>query len=238
MEAVYNGMTRKFCPKCGENTDDLYGSRGLCQSCYQDEYDFIDLPDEITVEQCPSCGYTRIGPYWRRLEDDELVFHAIKKHMDDDLDVEVGYRRRDEHTITVDVHLTKTVDGDTLTQTLHTTIILHREDNCTPCDRYYSGYFTSIFQLRGEHTQEALEQLLDEAERKHDEDRRAYISRIDKVKNGYDLYVSKKKLSEHLLRYMQDKYKVVADTSSSLWGEIKGEKVYRKTVLCRITGTK
>lgn len=197
----------------------------------------LSLPGEIEVTRCTTCGFYKIGHSWRHLTMEELVFAVLEDFLEEDMEIEVGYEMV-EGGIDCELTAEAVIGGERIMQTYET--LLRFEDvECKWCSRYHSGYFTAVFQLRGACTREALETIQEFMRSKRkEEQRRSFIARIEKVKNGFDLYLSQKEMGEAFLKLLKKDYEIEEDRSSSLYGEKDGEKIYRETTLCRILGRK
>ena len=65
-----------FCPECGRTDVELF--EGVCKDCYLKGYQFLKIPENITVTVCKHCNAKLEGGKWqdwteapKDLEDDE-----------------------------------------------------------------------------------------------------------------------------------------------------------------------
>ncbi len=229
-------MTRKFCPQCGKTTDKLHGSRGLCSQCYTDEKDLVEIPGKISVERCSSCGRFKIKHEWRDLSMEELVFAALKKYLENGVEFDIAYHPV-KNDIALDITVSTDLDGETISQEKHAKITFETVQ-CKTCSRFYSGYFTVVFQLRGDQAEDVLEGVLEHGQNLTWENRKHFVSKVEKVKNGFDLYLSTREISKHLLNYLEQRYNTEVKRSKKLYGVVNDREVYRDTVLCRLLDDK
>ncbi|MFB6147371.1 MAG: NMD3-related protein, partial [Candidatus Nanohaloarchaea archaeon] len=55
----------KFCPRCGEEVDELYGEeKKLCADCYPEKNDLLEVPEVVEITVCSVCGRMRKKGEW------------------------------------------------------------------------------------------------------------------------------------------------------------------------------
>ena len=88
-------------------------------------------------------------------------------------------------------------------------------------------YFEATLQLR-EISEKVVDFVESEIVRK-----KISVARRVRLKNGFDYYLSDKELTKQLGRSLKNKFGGDYKTTASLWGQKKGQEVYRITVLFR-----
>lgn len=222
-----------FCPKCGKSTDG-FGQRGLCRQCYLEERDLLDVPEEITVERCEHCGAVKLGMDWVQVDDEKDLVYRVLDHEIEGEDVEaVGFREVDEG-FAVRLMVTSEVDGKEMRQEL-TTRIAFEEGQCDVCAKFHGGYYEYKIQLRGEaDLDEALGTVMERAATVTEHDRENFVSNVEELDGGYDLYASSREMAEELLKVLREQYDLTEKRSKELIGEEEGQRVYRSVVSARI----
>jgi len=113
-----------------------------------------------------------------------------------------------------------------------------KEIFCDKCSMEKSGYFQSILQIRV--PKELIGVFFDEVQQQIDllshYDNLAFISKIEKQKEGLDLYVGSKKVAMQIAKNLKDKFKAEIKITRKQAGLKQGQKVYRDTILVRLGG--
>lgn len=98
-----------------------------------------------------------------------------------------------------------------------------------------SNYYEGILQLRNisEEVIKAVNEMLQK-------NKKVFIAKEEKVKNGYDLYLSSQKFIQHAAKELQRKFGGEVKVSKKLYGLDKqtSKKIYRITVLFRLSDFK
>lgn len=225
-----------FCPRCGAETRG-YGPRKLCRACYTEEHDLVNLPGRIEVERCRHCGSVKTGMAWTEAEDAEgFVLAVLEYELAEHGVVEALRFRQDEEDETV-FHVMllveEDVEGARMQQEVATTIVVE-PTQCPTCAKFHGGYYTYTIQIRGEHTEEALERVMGRAATVTEEDREDFVADVEEVRGGFDVYCSTRAMAEELLSVLKAHYDVTEQRSRELVGEDDGQRVYRTTISARI----
>ena len=109
---------------------------------------------------------------------------------------------------------------------------------CNICNMKERGYYQAIVQLR---CKDEILPLIEENIKREIEilnkfDELAFISKIEKEKNGLNFYIGSKKSAMQITKILKRKYKAEVKHSRKLVGFERGEKVYRDTILIKISG--
>lgn len=231
---------QKFCPKCGNETDGL-GPRGLCEDCYTEEHELLDVPDRLTVTVCEGCSRAKIGPDWVEFDGmQELLYHVLDHHIEGEHVVAVRYDENDDPNAPQDYDITvlveRRVEGEPLQEEIRTALVIEK-DQCPTCAKFQGGYYTYVVQLRtdnGDVPEDVMAPLMERAAALTDKERDHFIADVKELKHGFDIYVSTRTMAEELLKELENHYKVEKTRSKELVGEEQGQRVYRSVISARI----
>ena len=223
----------KFCPKCGKTVEKVFGPKNVCVDCYRDMEDLVEIPEEINFVQCSVCGSYRIQNVWKKFESDEkLVFDVLRQYEDEDVKMSASFNKRGE-VYDVEVLMEEDKKGRKVRQVAETRLVPEKKQ-CMKCSKYHGGYFEAILQIRGDVSNDMLGELMDSAAEVTEEDRNDFISNVEEIHGGFDVYVSSKKMLRSLLEDLKNEFRVEEKWSKELVGQEEGEEVYRTVVSARI----
>ncbi|MBW6451343.1 MAG: 60S ribosomal export protein NMD3 [DPANN group archaeon] len=224
---------RKFCPKCGKDTDKLIDS--LCYECYNEHKKLFVVNEPLRLEIC-NCGKLFEKNRW--VIKDSLK-KAIDKYLNDNIKAEkdtkinMDYDLSQMQYVTGKVKIYITITGEKSgffdekkkILTIITTF-------CPECTRLKSGYFEATIQLRGKinknkEIKEYIEQRTLEYSKKI---RNSFILSCEKIPNGYDFKMGSKKVTNKIARELHEKYDMVLKDSYKIYGQIDGKEVHRTTI--------
>ena len=228
-----------LCPECGAPTDE----GELCDECYADDIDPLDVPDEVEVRVCAKCGsYVRDGGWTSHDEpvpDEELAVNSVKDALGVHVEareprVSVGVESRDTNTLEVDVEAVAYVRGYRVEDERAVRVNLDHE-TCPTCAKRSGGYYESVAQIRAqgrdpteEEVERALEHAYSIAGRDYG-DRDTFVTKTQEVRGGLDIYMSTSDAGLQIARRMTEEYGGGYDDSATLVGEKDGEELYRVT---------
>ncbi|MBY6293942.1 hypothetical protein GLU60_00975 [Nanohaloarchaea archaeon H01] len=221
----------KFCPRCGQETDQLYGNeKKLCPDCYPDKNDLIQLPDVVEIDICSTCGRMRNHGEWIEeytLEDQLAVRFA--EFGDEDTEIELQYWEENEKMF-VRVHTFK----DEMKSEYDTELRV-KKDQCDTCSQFSGGFYKVKMQLRGEQDLEKVSnRMADKAAEVTNEDRSSFLSNIEKNDHGVDFFLSTEKIAGELLSMLKSRHDPEVKRSYELIGEEDGQEVYRNVISVRL----
>lgn len=253
-----HGSRRGFCPRCGRSTErpemppgePSDSRRALCDVCYFETFDLVEVPPEIDAEVCPQCGAVYRGNRWvdtgaRDVVDVavEEVGNALRVHADAE-DVEWVARPEmvDENTIEVSCRVSAIARNRRVEEDCDVTVEVHRQ-TCTRCGRIAGGYYESTVQLRAlgrdpttEEAERAIE-LADEivAQMAATGDRNAFVSAIEDRPEGLDIKVSTSSIGRKIASRVTDELGGSIESSETLvTRDADGRDVYRVTYAVRL----
>ncbi|WP_414837896.1 NMD3-related protein [Candidatus Nanosalina sp. VS9-1] len=220
----------KFCPRCGRETDMLFGNeKKLCPDCYPDKNDILDIPREVEFTVCTVCGRMRKSGEW--IEEYSLQDQLAAKFSEfaeDDVEMELQFW--EDEGLKVRVHAEKGPIQD-----FYDTEVSIEDDQCPDCSRFQGGFYKVKLQLRGEEPLEPVSnEIVDIAAEATNDSRKDFLSNIDKVDHGFNFFLSTERITKKILTMLRDEYDPEIKRSYELIGEEGGEEVYRNVVSVRM----
>lgn len=220
----------KFCPRCGEETEQLFGEgKKLCADCYPDKYDLLEVPDVVQIDVCPVCGRIRKSGQWiEEYSIQDQLAATFEDFAEEDVEMELQFWEEEDQMF-VRVHATK---GDIKTE--YDTQVRFNEDQCPDCSKFHGGFYKVKMQLRGEDLEDVVNEISEQAAEMTNESRKDFLSNIEDVDHGYDIYMSTERMAKQILDVMRSKYDAEIKRSYELLGEEDGQEVYRNVVSVRV----
>ncbi len=214
----------KFCPKCGKPTEKFYDN--LCSDCFLKKIKMVELPEKIVVRHCRSCGKF-YGSERGELSTEGAVHYSLSKILKQNKIEDATYRIegnviRSEITLKSE-GLKKNVDVNFN--------LVEKEIICRFCGQKLSGYFNAILQIRGSNVEDVLEDAKTEMQRLNKRDNLAFVSKVEEVTNGFDVYVGSKSAARKVVNLLRSRYKIETKISRKQYGIQEGKSVYRDTIL-------
>jgi nonsense-mediated mRNA decay protein 3 len=121
------------------------------------------------------------------------------------------------------------------------TVVRLKRGVCPRCSKIMGSYYESILQVRTrgrKFSDEEKEQILSEIEARVDHasksSRDMFISKVEEMHGGLDIYLSSNSLGKSLSREVAEKYGAEVKESSSLLGQKDGKEIFRVTYLVRL----
>jgi len=221
----------KFCPRCGRETDELYGGeKKLCPDCYPDKNDLLEIPEVVEINVCSTCGRMRKKGEW--IEEytlEEQLGVKFQDFAEEDVQMELQYWEEDNKMF-VRVHAFQDeMKGE------YDTELRVKKHQCENCSRFHGGFYKVKMQLRGEKNLERVSnRMADKAAEITNEDRGSFLSNIEKNDNGFDFYLSTEKIAGEILSMLKAQYNPDVKRSYELITERDGQKVYRNVISVRL----
>jgi len=201
----------KICPKCGASSNEISFIGSFCSNCYQGANKPSNLPERIVIYNCRECGAERCRN-WNEESLESSIIALLK-------DKKFGFP-----TIEI-LETIISVKYDDLDEEFEVKLF-RKESICDTCMRRNSNYYEAIIQVRGEEyyaNEEFVNGLINALEKA------TFISNIERLKEGIDLYVGDKMVARSVLSSMRLKPKV----TYKLYGLKEGQRVYRTTFMIR-----
>jgi nonsense-mediated mRNA decay protein 3 len=225
-------MSKKFCPKCGKETEKFYGK--VCENCVLSELSvFEKLPDKIVVKACKSCDKFFVED--RSVDSVEGAVDFLLSKIMEQKEVRSANYEITGGKLKIFVNLRIDQAEKTEEKILD---LISKSILCESCHMKTSGYYQAVLQVRA--PEKLLNTLQEEIEKQinllYNFDRLAFISSIEKTKNGFDVYLGSKSAAKKITGKLKNKYNASTKFSRTLSGRISGKKVYRDTILISIGG--
>jgi len=243
----------KRCFVCGKE-DKL--TDGKCKECYLKESFQFSIPGRIKVPYCKSCNsyYTN---RWKNLDNklsfiDEVLKNNISSSREikfvsefskDNKDIQAIVDFLDEGNIyKVKITIRPFYDDSLFDMEASSEILLSGEQ-CQRCSRFYGGYYEAILQIRNDEKKIELERandIMKIVDKFTDKlilkDRMAFISRIEELKEGIDIYMGSLSAARKIGNCLIKKFNGSMGESHKLMGidRDSGKKIYRTTVTVRL----
>ena len=135
-------MRKKFCPKCGIETEEFISS--VCRDCFLKKFSILkELPDKIAIKNCSSCGkfYIDNQSAFTTEKTLELFLGKLLKFKEV---IDASYRiHAGKLHLTVEIH-----SGGADKTEVKEIVLVEKKIICKSCGMKFSGYFNSIIQLR------------------------------------------------------------------------------------------
>lgn len=242
-------MTRRFCVVCSKPTDELI--RNVCVDCFKKETSILKIPKLMHGEVCGSCGARKLRGEWidPEMEEEKAVHKAAVEALNEamvvgvkDADVNVELQEVKKSSARVyrvlhEITIEGVVEGVRLGSKNVSTVEV-RLGICGDCTRMKSGYFEAVLQVRGD------DGLGEESRKKvsgivrdfmgRGQGRRAFVSKVEELKEGVDYYIGSTKAARKLARALQQKLGGSVSESPKLVGRKGGKDIYRVSFALRL----
>lgn len=221
----------KFCPRCGRETDQLYGDeKKLCSDCFPEKNALLDIPEIVQLDICSTCGRMRMHGEW--LEEytlEEQLAVRFKEFSEQDVEMELQYWEEDDKMF-VRVHAFR--DG---MEDEYDTELRINKHQCETCSQFHGGFYKVKLQLRGNADLERLsKKMAEKAAEVTNEDRGSFLSNIENTSHGFNFYLSTEKIAGEILSMLKAQNDPEIKRSYELITEEDGQKVYRNVISVRV----
>ena len=223
-------MRKKFCPKCGIETEEFISS--VCRDCFLKKFSIIEkLPDKIAIKNCSSCGkfYIDNQSAFTTEKTLELFLGKLLKFKEV---IDASYRiHAGKLHLTVEIH-----SGGADKTEVKEIVLVEKKIICKSCGMKFSGYFNSIIQLRcpEEKSDRIKEEIHRMIEILNKSDKLSFISNDEEVVNGLDFYIGSKASANKIANELKKRYRAKIKISRKLSGSKGGKSIYRDTLLVSI----
>jgi len=229
----------KFCPKCGKQTDELFDS--LCEDCFREGVRLLESEHlEVSLSMCAHCGGYLKGKERTTIEAvvEDSVRKEVRKKFGFGCAVRItGLRTElDEKERKARVFLTAKaeINGLEIEEGAEVAVSLKRE-TCERCSRIAGGYYAGIVQIRAEGripTDDELAMAEEIAYLSLDEE--DFVSKVQILKEGLDIYVSSMEYGRRISRGLVKKLGGGFSESRKLYGRKDGREIYRVSFSVRL----
>jgi nonsense-mediated mRNA decay protein 3 len=232
---------RKFCPKCGKETDEFFDA--VCKDCFREGITLLEPASvAVSLHVCTHCGDYFKGKERTSMEAvvEDAVRKAVRKKHGPDCVVEIPELRielsENERSAQVFLTVKTKIKGVEIEEQGEESVILKREA-CERCSRIAGGYYAAIVQIRADYrvpTEKELAKAEDIAYSSLGED--DFVSKEQMLKEGLDIYVSSAEYGYRISRAVVKKLGGSFFESRKLYGRKDGRDIYRVTLLVRLPG--
>lgn len=232
-----------FCVECGKEGK-TYDS--LCAKCFLSRNTFTEIDDHIDLIRCSHCLEFLIDGEWASFDTmDEAVADIAVRSMKvrgraSVESVEVGVKPLDRNNYEATIKVVVEVEDLKKAENLAATIRV-KSASCPKCSKIMGSYFESIIQVRtrgrsmsDEEKDSILNEIEDIVERASEDNRDLFISKLEELHGGFDVYLSSNSLGRSISRELAAAHGAETKESSSLVGKKEGKDVYRITFLVRL----
>jgi 60S ribosomal export protein NMD3 len=228
---------QSVCPSCGQP------SIGVCRNCSTKGHVLAKIPRHLDLKVCPTCLDYFLNGKWAQNE----IIDAITRTIENALCINaeksalyVDVREQDKGLIRTRVIVEGNVDGKTLIDEFDVDLHVKRE-TCERCSRIAGGYYEGLVQIRADGRVPEEHELIAAAEiahrvveRERTNDRKAFLSRAERKKEGLDIYVGTTRAAKQLSRSITEELGGSFGESPKLVGKKDGKNVYRVAFSLRL----
>lgn len=201
---------KMFCPVCGKK------SKGICIDCFS-EKNPIELMD-IRLSKCACGNYLYRGNWSGDVKDS--VKKAVEKNITPPPEIKLENMQVlpefKGDRIDLEIRIIGHYREEHFKKTLYENIKIDKKE-CPDCSRTRSGYYEAIIQFR-------ISRSLNDFNPNP-----RYISKIKKVRGGFDLYITSLKYARDMEREFEKSGFLVGE-SSKLVGRKNGRDLYRISI--------
>jgi len=234
-----------FCVKCGRDCEESLD--GLCIDCWLDGRRLTELPHHVDLKVCTNCGEFLFGDRWVKKNLEVAVQDAAVDALSVIRDAKVvgvstSFECQDPYVYVVTVRSDCDVMGyETSDET--STIVRIKNNVCKRCSRQLGSYYEAILQIRTgakggltpEQREESLAFTEDYVERAAQTNKSLFITKMEMVTGGVDVYLSSISLGKNLAKEFSEIYCAETKESPKLVGQTTdGQDMYRLTYLVRL----
>lgn len=233
------------CIVCDNNEAVIHGQ---CEECFKGHVQ-VTTSGSIDVTICPKCNAFKIGNTWSRGKIERPLIKKINSKLSTNepnvsahvlgKDVEL---KRLENRITFSVEIE--TEGHKIQGKEHEIPAKILLNSCLTCNKITGSYYESIIQLRtltAEYTpviDSVLKDISGMLQNMHNSDNESFVSKIEPVKGGVDVYLGKKNDGIRVSKYIHDHFYSDTTRTRKLAGRREGEDFYRHTFLVRLFNLK
>jgi len=228
---------QSVCPSCGQP------SVGVCPRCSTKGHVPVIIPRYLDLKVCPTCRDCFLDGKWGQTE----IIDAVTRTIENALSINeaksaiyVDVREQDKNLIKTHVIVERSADGKTFIDEYEVDLRIKRE-TCDRCSRIAGGYYEGVVQVRADGRTPEEHELMTAAdiayrvlERERNNDRMAFLSRVERKKEGLDIYVGTTRAAKKLSRSITEELGGSFRESPKLVGKKDGKNVYRVAFSVRL----
>jgi len=233
-----------FCVECGKETDQTV--RGMCMECFLKDRLLLSLPDHVDLFTCTACGQFFRHGEWASSETEKAIIAVAKEQLScvkegRIVSTDSSVESLDDYNYMVTLTCNIEIE-DFTTRAMASTIVRIKNTVCKICSRRTGNYYEAILQVRTmdkDLPSDLQDEVLAKVEKFVDEaastDANAFITKMEIVQGGVDVYLSLIALGRGLVKVLGDDYCAETNESAKLVGQTRdGLDMYRVSYLVRI----
>lgn len=229
---------KRFCPKCGKITEDLFGS--LCKECFLETVELLRYQKRMRFSVCPDCGKARFNKLWSDYNSrEDLIKTVVLRYAKPLQGAKISFSYppfsiRGKTEVSVDIAASLSFGRKKIEKTAPMLLVILPEI-CPSCSRRRGGYYEAIVQFRGDAQKSEAAKKYFEA---HISDYLAqeplsFITKKEALKEGADFYVGSRKAAIWLASEIRKIYNIEITITHKIAGMRKGKEIKRTTILLR-----
>ncbi|UAL07730.1 MAG: hypothetical protein KRP56_00225 [Candidatus Methanogranum gryphiswaldense] len=234
----------RFCVKCGKDCDDIID--GLCVECFLEGRQLMSMPHHVDLQVCTNCGEYHLRDEWvcvekmKVIEDTGIEQLSVVREARV-LQIGASVDEQDKSNYLVRVQARLDVSGVEI-ECESSIIVRVKNTVCKRCSRILGNYYESILQIRtcvkelsSDLKEEVLARVENYVANQAETNRNIFISKMELVTGGVDVYLSSIQLGKALAKMLTDSYSAETKEASKLVGQTRdGQEMYRLTYLVRL----
>ncbi|MCQ2056479.1 MAG: hypothetical protein MJY64_03355 [archaeon] len=219
---------------------------GLCIDCFLEGKKIAELPHHVDLSKCVNCGDYLVKNNWVKSIESEVITNVVLntvKVVPTSKIVKVTpiIEKHDERTFVIVMKIDISIRGS-IRSAESSTIVRIKNSMCKRCSRQLGNYYEAIIQIRSGKRKfckdlygETITWIKNVVEARAKTNHQLFISKIQHVPGGLDVYISSSSLGKSIARKISDMYNVEMKESASLIGSTPdGREIHRTTFLVRI----
>lgn len=229
------------CIICDTNEAKIHGQ---CEDCFINHIQ-ITTNGSIDLTICPKCGAFKIGNSWSKGKLERPLAKKITERLvlnDSDVSAEADVNSVELKRLEgkIDFAITLTAEGHKISGIRHDIPAKILLNSCLTCNKITGSYYESIIQLRSLTAEfspvinTVLKEISGMLDKLDKSDNDSFVSKIQPVKAGIDIYLGKKNDGIKLSKFIHDHYFSDTTRTKKLAGRREGEDFYRYTFLVRL----
>jgi len=233
-----------FCVECGRDGPTI---DGLCADDFRRRHPIATPPEAIDAVVCADCGRIETDQGWARVELETAIPGLLRERIPvDPRAARVTFthtsREEDPRNLDIAAKVAARIEGLDFVESFRVRLRVKR-GLCPTCNRRRSKYYEGILQVRAEDralAHEERDRLVGFVEaavaRRSAKGEEVFISKIEDVRGGADLYLSSNTAARSIARELANAFHGSVGSSPKLYGQKKGKDLYRVTYLVRLRG--
>ena len=231
-----------FCVECGREGPTI---AGLCADCFRKKNPVARPPEAVDVVVCTDCGRIETGQGWARVELEVAIPELLRERVPVDprasgVTFTHESRQEDPRNFDLAVKAAARIEGLDIVEAFRVRLRV-KQGLCPTCNRRRSKYYEGILQVRAEERplegaeRDRLVAFVEAAvARRSAKGEEVFISKIEDVRGGADLYLSSNTVARSIARELADAFHGTVGSSPKLYGQKNGKELYRVTYVIRV----